>query len=263
MLLIDRNRTVLSLQPAAAATPFLYEHLGHGLPFIRAFLDRLPCTPRMIHALQQELTRHTGPLSLHVRSPEDLLDAVARAIAAGILPVATSVPNAITLTFDPAQPSIRSRHTAVVFPSDQVTEAFLRRVLRDAGATAAFQQAFAAANQTNPNGVPAWDPNDPAKVLTPLLLFQRLALVQAKSTARFNICWMEYPGVAVTVAPPPLPPPRPRSAAPQPSAGPTPKSTLPDPPATLSRQAQTLKEAAKNGTPFCEECARAAALAHG
>jgi hypothetical protein len=36
-------------------------------------------------------------------------------------------------------------------------------------------------------------------------------------------------------------------------------SVLPDPPAELSPQAQTLIEAAKDGTPFCEECARRAA----
>ena len=263
MLLIDPNRTVLSLHPAAAATPFLYDHLGQNLPTIRTFLDRLPRTPWLIHALQQELTRHTGPLSLHLRFPEDLLEAVARAIAAGILQVATSIPGAIVLAFDPAQPTVQDRHAAVVFPSDQVTAAFLRRVLRDTGSTAAFQQAFAAANQTGPNGVPPWDANDPARVLIPLLRSQRLALVHAKPTSRFHLCWMEYHGVAVTVAPAPAPPPpKPQSALPPPPANHAPKSTLPNPPATLSPQALTLKDAAKNGTPFCEECARAAAAAN-
>ena len=263
MLLIDTNRTVLSLHPAAAATPFLYDHLGQNVPRIGAFLDRLPRSPWLIHTLQQELTLRTGPLSLHLRSPEDLLDAVARAIAAGILPVATAIPDAITLAFDPAQPTVRDRRAAAVFPSEPVTAAFLRRVLRDTDAPATFQQAFAAANQTGPNGVPAWDANDPARVLIPLLLSQRLVLVRAKPTSRFHLYWMEYHGVAVTAASAPAPPPpKPRSAPPPPPANHAAKSTLPKPPATLSPQAQTLKDAAKNGTPFCEECARAAAAAH-
>jgi hypothetical protein len=36
-------------------------------------------------------------------------------------------------------------------------------------------------------------------------------------------------------------------------------SPLPDPPDGVSPQAQTLIDAAQNGAPFCEECARQAA----
>jgi hypothetical protein len=69
------------------------------------------------------------------------------------------------------------------------------------------------------------------------------------------VAWLEHglpSGSSVSLAPSPV-----AAAQPPPSAAPM--SVLPDPPAVLSPQAQTLIEAAQNGTPFCEECARRAA----
>jgi len=56
--------------------------------------------------------------------------------------------------------------------------------------------------------------------------------------------------------PPRAPAPAPGSPAP---VGAAPRRVLPSPPATPSPQAQTMQEAAANGTPFCEDCAAAAA----
>ena len=93
-----------------------------------------------------------------------------------------------------------------------------------------------------------------------LLARRALALLPHDlSRRRLRVAWLEHglpsaptAGSSVSLAQSPV-----AAAPPPPSAGPM--SVLPEPPAVLSPQAQTLIEAAKNGTPFCEECARRAA----
>lgn len=87
------------------------------------------------------------------------------------------------------------------------------------------------------------------ELLAPFLASGRVVVVEQTPRAPAGESTKDAP------SPPPMPPPLRRS-------GPTPPEPDPatfSPSADEEAQAQALIEAAKNGTPFCEECARAAA----
>ncbi len=271
MLLVGPHRSVQSLRPAALTVPFVYERLGANVQAIRAFLSRLPASTWLTQALEQELTGHIGSVPLHGGLGNDLLEAAASGIAGGSIAVGRVVPKATTVRFDRTNPSARNRFSALVFPSRDIAAHFLRDLLRLPGAIEAFQQAVAAAAENRSlaqTAVPAWDPVNTVQVLAPLLAGHRLLLVRPASYGRhpspggaitwpLQLQWLEHNGPLIGVAAAPPAPAAAPAAAP-PSEAP-PASVLPDPPAEVSPQAQTLIDAAQDGTPFCEECARAAA----
>ncbi|WP_158258211.1 hypothetical protein [Rhodopila globiformis] len=267
MLLIDTRLFVRSVRPAAVAAPFPHERFGHDAVRARYFLDQLPGRAWLMQALAEELTGRPGLPPCNWWYPDDFLDAAAGLIATGILPVARTVPDTAALVFDPVQPTAWDDYSAVVFSSGAVADTFLRHALVAKPAVAAFQQAYAAlaADGTpDPASVPPWDGGNPARALAPLLATRRLVLVATRRHARpdrildwrLQVQWLERhgPGVPVTVSPPP-----PRQAPVSPASPPPTQPALSAAPAVLPPQGQTLQAAARDGTPFCEECARAAA----
>ncbi len=273
MLLIGPHRVARSQRPDAVGRPFVYERLGRNESAIRAFLAALPDSVWLTRALRDELHRRVGAVRPGQIFADDLFPAAAHAIAAGTIQVGSLVPDQLKIRFDPGTVTAADRYAAVVFPGIPQTEAFLRRLLMWQASMEAFQAALIGGQRLLRGSiglVPAWNDSDPAQSLAPLLTSHRLLLVRQKPLHQLvrpdltkdwsvTLRWLETHRPEIVIPITPAAPP-PAAAAPA-STDTAPASVLPDPPATLSPQAQTLIQAARDGTPFCEECARAAAHA--
>ncbi len=226
-----------------------------------------------IQALSDELARQLSSVPRALPYPAGVIDEGERAIADGRVEVASALPGPVTLTFDKDQASVPHGFEAVMFANAIVAAEFLSDILRTADNMTALQAALAdpagqryegTASAGRPAGAGAMSVGATSLVQRTALLLAIRVLVLLPvdlSRRRLRVAWLEHrvPSVAATDSAGSPAPMRAASSPPPQPAGPM--SVLPDPPTELSPQAQTLIEAAKNGTPFCEECARAAELA--
>jgi hypothetical protein len=274
MLLIDRRGSLHAVIPERAEVPFCPVRLDPGLHDAEALLDRFR------HDRLLEITLACALAIAGDRAPpfgaSALLAAAARALADGRLPVGREVVPGIALRFDPAHPKVQHGTEAIIFPSLPIAEDFVVALLAEpkhaAHATAALADPAgkrfegltkASVRQTGGlgrgQGGPATALSPTASGLAQRLYLRQLLLVPTDiSHLSWLLAW-QAPSVTLRVergpAPAPTPPPAPPSSAPLPQ----PRSPMPVAPETLSPQALALKEAAKHGIPFCEECAKRAA----
>jgi hypothetical protein len=274
VLFIDRRGKISSVPEAHIPVPFVLENFRHDLWRVRALFAPYRYDLSFIQAMADELTRgfHAVPRALPY--PDGVIDAGERAIAGEQIAVARALPDGVALSFDPQQPSTPHWSDAVVFPSFAVAVDFLSVVLRNTDNASALGAALdgpagemyagmAVGGQTSAD-VAALPPSAGAllqRAAWPLTRRYLGLLPRDPSRRRLRIAWLErrVPGVAAAASDGSLAPTRAASPPPPPPPPAGPMSVLPDPPAELTPQAQTLIEAAKNGTPFCEECARRAA----
>lgn len=260
MLLIDRYLYMQSIAPHDVAVPFVREWFGHDVTRVRMFLDWYPHDLAFMTAIVEELRRCLAAPENNLPYPHALIDAAARAIADGLIGVATALDDSVAVTFNPADPSAPYGHGAVMFGNSDAAESLVRVMLRDPKNQAAFADALQHPLAGRQGRGDRTSEAAPLHLrLAGLLMMRQLALLPSNGSRQtLRLMWAEHAvppaaPVAAAVSPPasPPPPPPPPSDAPQ--------STLPDAPDDLSPQAQALIDAAQDGTPFCEECARRAA----
>jgi hypothetical protein len=259
VLLIDQNAHAQSISPHDVAVPFVREWFAHDVTGARAFLDWQPHDLAFVTAIVEELRRCLAAPENNLPYPHALIEAAARAIADGLIGVASTLPDNATLSFDSGGPSAPYGPGAVMFGNPQAAEAFVLRALRTPKQQAAFADALRhpiAARQGQGDRQSGGAPLHLR--LAGLLLTRQLALLPwSGSRQMLRLVWAEH---AVPPAPPPPPPPPSSQSSPAPPPPSTaPQSTLPAAPDDVSPQAQALIDAAQDGTPFCEECARRAA----
>ena len=278
MLFIDGRRQIRSILERHIPVPFVRERARHDLARVRAMLAARHHDRAYIQALSEELTHCHGTAPSALGYPHGLIDAGERAIANGQIRVSSALPDSVTVMFDSERPSEPSRFDEVGFAEPAVALRFLFVILQTPDNQAAFTAALGhAAGVRYLNKAPSEDiagqaPQLPNAMITmarraasllakPYLALPHLALLPHNpSRERLRLAWLErrVPASTVAESPPPA-----RAASPPPTrmaAPPPPASLLPDPPATQSPQAAALVAAAKDGVPFCEECARLAAL---
>jgi hypothetical protein len=267
VLFIDGRRKIWSVTKARIPVPFVRERFRHGLWRVRALLAPFRYDHMFIQALTIEVTHQFGSVPRALPHPAGVIDAGERAIANGLIEVACALPDAVVLTFNRHQPTASHGFDAVKFATLTIAADFLTAVLQEkdnkVALEAALEHPAGSHYAREPAGSAGSMPGGDAALVqraSRLLARRALALLPHDlSRRRLRVAWLEHglpsaptAGSSVSLAPSPV-----AAAPPPPSAGPM--SVLPDPPAVLSPQAQTLIEAAKNGTPFCEECARRAA----
>lgn len=224
------------------------------------------------HTLASEMTQGGWGVPSSAMTDTDLITAAAREIASRRTQVVAVLPENPIIRFDD-----RASHDGspndIVFLNPAVASAFLAALRTDSQVIAAIDRALA-----HDSGSP-WVRNGRAlesasKALgadrirdevARLLAAGFLLLLPLDSARRvFRLVWRrpsmprrsaaKLTGDAPRLASPPrIPPP------PPPKLAPGPRSILPKPPSFNSLQAGALIAAAQRGTPFCEECARAAA----
>jgi hypothetical protein len=272
LLFIDGRRKIQSVTKARISVPFVRERFRHGLWRGRTLLAAFRYDHMFIQALTVELTQQFGSVPWALPHPAGVIDAGERAIADGLIEVACALPDEVVLTFNREQPTAPHGFDAVIFTSPKIAASFLIAVLKGKHNQVALEAALehpagshyarVVAGQQAAGSPGAMPVKDAALVQRASALLTKRALAlfpHDLSRRRLRVAWLEHrvPSVptansSVSLAPSPV-----ATARPPPSAAPM--SVLPDPPAVLSPQARTLIGAAKNGTPFCEECARRAA----
>lgn len=277
MLFIDGRRQIRSVPERHIPVPFVRERARHDLARVRAMLAARRHDRAYIQALSEELTHCHGTAPTALGYPHGLIDAGERAIAFGQIRVSTALPDRITVTFDSVRPSEPYRFDEVGFAGPAIALRFLFVILQTLDNQAAFTAALGhAAGVRYLNVAPSEDivgqaPQLQGAMITmarraaallagPYLALPHLALLpHDPSRERLRLAWLER-RVPASVGAESPPPPRARAASPPARAASPPASQLPDPPAALSPQAAALVAAAKDGVPFCEECARLAAM---
>jgi hypothetical protein len=271
VLFIDRGGKISSLPEAHIPVPFVLENPRHDLGRVQALLASYRYDPRFIQAITDELTARSYAAPRAQPYPAGVVEAGERAIAGGQIELGRALPDVVTLNFDTQQPFTHHWFDAVVFPSFAVAVDFLTVVLRSAENASALGKALddpagkvwagmVAGGQT-PAGAAVLPSGAGALVRRaawPLTRRYLGLLPRDPSWQRLRIAWLERRTPVVAAAASTASSASARTApSPAPPRGPM--SVLPDPAQVESPQAQTLIEAAKNGTPFCEECARRAA----
>jgi hypothetical protein len=260
VLLIDQNSHAQSISPHDVAVPFVREWFAHDVTGARAFLDWQPHDLAFVTAVVEELRRCLAAPENNLPYPHALIEAAARAIADGLIGVASALPDNATLSFDSGGPSAPYGPGAIMFGNPQAAEAFVLTALRTPKHQAAFADALRhpiAARQGQGDRQSGGAPLHLR--VAGLLLTRQLALLPwSGSRQTLRLVWAEHavppaPPAAAAAAPPP------QAAAPPPPPPPPPQNTVPVAPADVSPQAQALIDAAQDGAPFCEECARRAA----
>jgi hypothetical protein len=255
MLLIDPRQSVASLPAHTPLVPFILQDFGGDVLKVAGFLAGAASLERLVPLLLKELSvsghppRHGGALPMLI-----LADA-ARAIARGSIQVARAVPDTVALIFQESLAAVKRYDEAVRFATARTAANFLTKCLRSPEALPAFVSAFG-----HPGAYSKPPPTDPEALVTllaDLLARRELALIQMGADERqLRIVWVSrQPPSAVT---PPAPPPPPPIFAAVTQIIQAAENALPDLPAEISAQAQTLMDAATDGVPFCEECAKAA-----
>jgi hypothetical protein len=205
----------------------------------------------------------TGDIPAHAPFPASLIQAVGRAVATGLIKVALELPRKLRVRFEFDRPR-GSTLDGAVFPRRQIAISYLADLLADEGNVAAFEAALA-----HPEGdlhrAFVFEGLDHAARIGSLLGARRLILKPIESyQRRYRLMWIEQHGnfpVATAPAPERAVRASPRRRPPSPRAAVA--STLPDPPDVFTPQAQALIDAAQEGVPFCEECAKATMAAAG
>jgi hypothetical protein len=259
VLLIDQNSHAQSISPHDVAVPFVREWFAHDVIGARAFLDWQPHDLAFVTAIVEELRRCLAAPENNLPYPHALIEAAARAIADGLIGVATALPVNATLSFDAGGPSAPYGPGAIMFGNPQAAEAFVLTALRTPKHQAAFADALRHPFATRQGQGDRQSGGAALHLrLAGLLLTRQLALLPSSGSRQMlRLVWAEHAAPPAPPAPPP--PPSSQAAAPSSPPPPPPQSTLPVAPADVSSQAQALIDAAQDGTPFCEECARRAA----
>ena len=256
MLLIDPGRGVASARRDAAPVPYVLKEFRGRPDLARAFLTRYSTPSWLLPAVVQEIG---GPGEMK-RLPDPRLASividVARWIAEGSTEVAVCLSATPRLIFRVRDTMDADLGQGVRFSRRTDAVEFLRGCLRAPAARTAIDAAIAG----RPNGVQQ-PPADEASLLTWLadqLMFRRLGLFpDHDDLAELRLVWIRHSVLTTVVAAAAAPPP-PAAASQIVQSAP---STMPDLPDEVSPQAQTMIDAAADGAPFCEECARAAAAA--
>ncbi len=270
MLLIDQHRRIQSVAVRNVGMPFVPEPFWHDEARVRSVFADWWSDLRFLQALSEELQLCGGTVPFSEPYPDGLIDAGMRAIARGAIDVASVLPDGVVITFDEEWPSEWYKFSMVGFPGRVIFATVAARLLSTPGNRHAFEAALAhpigRRRSTEPPRQDATghfsDPTDGSAALAGraawLLATRNLALIPRDfSRRRLRLVWVDHQ-IAYAPAPSsPAPSPSPASPAPAPSSAPA--SVLPDDPGDLSPQAEALIEAAEDGAPFCEECARRAA----
>jgi hypothetical protein len=278
MLFINGRGNVRSVVKSDIPVPFVRERFEHGLGRVQALLASYRYDPRYTQALAEELTHKLGSVPSALPYPAGVIDVGERAIADALIEVASALPEPVELTFDMNLPSMPHEFDAVMFASPAIATDFLVVVLGVTGDQAAVVrgadnrtalgaalehpagQRYAGVIAGEQSAASATDGGAALVQRTAALLTRRcLALLPRDlSRRRLRLAWLEHQVPSVPVAKPSAPS-RAGAAPPAPPLPTGPVSVLPDAPTELTPQVQTLIEAAQNGAPFCEECARRAA----
>jgi hypothetical protein len=256
MLQVDnQDRRLASVRAEQIRAPFFALTGWRSLDWVRALLARcLAHGDLNREALRRELGRHGGWLSGQHLTDHDLTAAGARAIAAGAIHLVSVLPTDPVISFDDRSP-YGGPHGIVRFPSIEVARRFVADMLADDvgwGALESAQVSDAAADWTD---VSFQSADLAGLLLTEVLMLRPLGLF----ATGFQLVWRPPPVFGTTsVDEPVVSAPPPGIAAP-PAVAP-PRSVLPEATEPDSAQIAALVEAAAAGAPFCEECARAAAM---
>jgi hypothetical protein len=264
LLLIDSRCHVTSVTERSAPVPFLCLRFS-SVEVVLAYLAPFRDDVWFVRALQNEMRINTGSVPVGAPYPARLIDAVARAVARGQFRIAVELADRSHVFFDPIKGYERPGFDVVAFASERVAAAFLSSQVQEATTADAFAAALlhqASAQYSSVAGIGAGLGSDEPGLVERIapLLWRRCLVLQSEgpSRLRFRVLWADRAApvttIPVSVAVPGLVQPR-RSVA----AASRAVSPLPDPPDSVSPQAQTLIDAAQNGTPFCAECARRAA----
>jgi hypothetical protein len=270
LLLIDKHRRVWSTAAHNAGVPFVHERLHNNEASARALFAAWWTDFQFNQALREELQRCLGSASLSQPYPDDLIDTGMRAIANGMIDVASTLPDHVVVTFDEARSHDWYRLKAVVFAGPGISD-HVSRILETQKNRHAFEAALEhpavqrhasvspLQESTSRFSRPAAGSNPLAARIAGLLAMRLLALVLCDpARRRLRLVWVEHNRAVAPLASSPAQSPQRSTPAPAPSSN-APASVLPDESDQLSPQAQALIDAAKKGVPFCEECARLAA----
>jgi hypothetical protein len=271
LLLIDRHNRIQSVTVRSVRVPFIVEQLRCDMARACAMFADRRSDLWFIRALGEELRHCGGTVPFSEHHPDRMIDAGMRAIANGAIGVGSMLPDGLVVSFDEERPWEWYKIATVVFPS----EVIIGIVASNLMSTLANRRAFEAALEHPIGRGRATEPprqdaagnvgarTDTSDVLATrvawLLATRRLALIPRDlSRRRLRLIWLEHQMAIAPVATAPAPSPS-HAPAPAPAPSDPPASVLPDAPDDLSPQAEALIEAAEQGAPFCEECARLAA----
>jgi hypothetical protein len=266
MLLIDAaSGRVASVDPSHLRVPALTLGPWRSPDDARAWLRRLKVKEAdLLRALTNELERLKLLRQGGGATADAVMTAAARALATSQIKAARRIdPSKIVVRFNDRAPEADLAHEAWVrrsgrldFRSKKSADALIAQLAKNRQTAAEFERAL-----THESSRPwrasslftggRWD-------VASLLQSGVLALrPQSPDLSSWRIAW-PLKRTTGAVTPVSLPPARPAPALPPPAPK-GPASSLPDPSDVSSPQAQSLLQAAQDGTPFCEECARLAA----
>jgi hypothetical protein len=270
LLLIDKHRRIWSTAAHNTRVPFVRERLHNDEASARSLFAAWWTDLQFIEALREELHRCVGSMPLGQPYPDELIDAGMRAIANGMIDVGSALPDDVAVTFDEDRSYDWYRLEPVVFVGPGMS-GHVSRMLSTGKNRHAFEAALehpdgrrhgtAALLLDAPSDVtlPIADSSALATRIAGLLAMRHLALVPCDpARQRLRLVWIEYQVVIAPQASSPAQSPQRSTPAPAPSSN-APASVLPNGSDPVSPQAQALIEAAEQGVPFCEECARIAA----
>lgn len=243
MLLIDPGRTAHSLRPNAVPFAYVMKDFRGDAGRAQTYLTRALDLDRLVPVLVRELSLLPGIGRVIASLAPMLLREAAAAIARGALPLAQKLPDRVTLLVEESDDTLVHAERAVRFASVRVAAGFLTAL----GVDAPTQARLDALKGGGGIDALARALMDRGMALVPMGdSLEKLRLVRV----RHNIPAKSEEGPASLPALPANPVARLAQMA---------QAALPELPADLSAQARTLLDAAKNGVPFCEECAKAAA----
>ena len=260
MLLIDPGRTATSLRPDAAPVPYVPRDFRGQVTRVAGFLSRVIAVERLLPVLLQEFAQMAaGTRRISASSPGVMLLEAAQAIAQGEMRVGQKLPASVTVIYRDTEEMIVRAEQCVHFPRERIAVDFLKLLLRDPVSGKALTRAARDAGDTA-TMPEAGQASDFAAWLAERLMKRKLALLPfAEGAHQIRIGKLRLVRIrhrVPTALKPDTSPPPPPSA---PAIVQPMRTALPEAPPDISAQAQTLMDAARNGIPFCEECARAAA----
>jgi hypothetical protein len=257
MLVINPGWGVTSERQDGAPFPYVLKDFRGQADRAAEFLSRSTSLDWLVLVLLQEIGGLSEVSRIPGSRPSSILEEAARWIAQGAIRVAESLRGTAELVFLASEPRARDLGQGVRFAKATVAVRFLGRCLVDPAARTAVDAAVAFhpdANQRPPVGASGLEP-----WLVNQLMLRRLGLFPVHGDVGvLRLAWIEHSTVTRLEPSPPPPPPPPPAVA---QIIQTIASTMPDLPAEVSAQAQTMLDAAVDGVPFCEECAKAAAAA--
>lgn len=270
---MDNRGCVRSLPPYFVAVPYVRERFNHDRTRVAAWFLRCRRDLWFIDALREEMQRCLAWQPSAQPHPDAMIEAAMRAIADGLIGVASMLPDDITLRFDELRPTEWDPLRIVAFADQAVADRFVAAMLDTRTGAAACETALlgpegrrfaglslGVATSGSDSRAPAGSTTLAARISA--LLAQRIlaAVPHDPSPHTLRLAWMERlpPSMVASSAPTSAGPSQRTPPPPPPSMPVAPASTLPDAPDDVSPQAQTLIDAARDGVPFCEECARAA-----